>query len=227
MGCSLPLTQAGALLLAVTGLALGAAPGAVAAESEVRQFNNYIDSRYAGEYRMTIASQDDGSVSVTGQAKVDVRVFLVHYTYSYRGSEVWKDGRLLRFESSANDNGKKFTVAAAAEANGLRVTVNGGRERVLPPNVWTTTYWRLPDVNARGTPLPLLDADTGRDLTGTLQYVGESQVPIGGQMQNCTHYRVTSDVTVDLWYDGQERLVRQAWVEDNRQIVLQLAQVSH
>jgi hypothetical protein len=212
-------------LLAAVALALCPLAKTVAANVEVRQFNNFIDGKYAGEYRMTITGQDDGTVTMEGQAKVDIRVLLVHFTYNYRGKEVWKDGRLLRFDSSTNDNGKAFTVAAVAEPAGLRVAVNN-RERVSPLNVWVTTYWRLPDATARGAALPLLDADSGRDLSGTLQYVGQSQVAVAGQLQDCVHYRVTGGVQVDLWYDAQERLVRQEWVEENRRIVLQLAQVT-
>jgi hypothetical protein len=226
MGCSLPLIQPGALLLAVVGLVLGAVPRAVAADSEVRQFNNYVDGRYAGVYQMTITAQPDGTVTVAGHARVDIRIVLIRYTYSYDGTEVWKDGRLLQFNSNTVDNGKKFTVAAVADPNGLRVTVNN-QPRTSRPDVWVTTYWRLPNPNARGAPLPLLDADSGRDLTGTLQYVGDSQVAVAGQLQNCAHYRVTGDVTVDLWYDAQERLVKQEWVEDKRRVVLQLAQITH
>ena len=227
MGCSLRLPQPGVSLLAAVALALCTLTRAAAADAEVRQFNNFIDGRYAGVYRMTITGQDDGTVTMEGEAKVDIRVLLVRYTYSYRGREVWKDGRLLRFDSSTNDNGKAFTVAAVAEMDGLHITVNN-RPRVSPLNTWVTTYWHLPEANARGTPLPLLDADSDRDLTGTLQYVGESQLPVAGVLQNCAHYRVTGIVPqVDLWYDAQERLVRQEWIEDNRRVVLQLAQVHH
>jgi hypothetical protein len=226
MGCSLRLTQPGVSLLAAVALALAPLPRAAAADAEVRLFNNFIDGKYAGDYRMTITTQDDGTVTMDGQGKADIRILpLVRYTYSYRGREVWKDGRLLRFDSSCNDNGKAFTVTAVAEPDGLHVTVNN-RPRVSPLNTWVTTYWRLPEAAARGTELPLLDADSGKDLRGALQYVGESQVPVAGQLQNCTHYRVTGkEVQVDLWYDAQERLVRQEWVEQKSRIVLQLSQV--
>jgi hypothetical protein len=224
MGSSLRLTQSGVSLLAAVVLVLAALSRAGAADAEVRQFNNYIGGKYAGDYRMTITGQDDGTVTMDGVAKADIRILLVRYTYSYRGREVWKDGRLLRFDSSCNDNGKAFTVTAVAEPTGLRVTVNN-RQRVSPLNAWVTTYWRLPEAASRGSELPLLDADSDRDLKGTLQYVGESQVPIAGQLQNCTHYRVTGDVQVDLWYDASERLVRQEWVEQNQRVVLQLAKV--
>jgi hypothetical protein len=224
MGRSLRLTQPGALLVAAVALVPGALPRAAAADTEVRQFNNYIDGKYAGEYRMTITGQDDGTVTMAGQAKIDLRVLLARYTYNYQGTEVWKGGRLLRFDSATNDNGKQFTVSAVADPAGLRVTVNN-RERVSRPDVWVTTYWRLPPPGARGAGLALLDADTGQDLTGTLQYIGESQVAVAGQVQNCAHYRVTGGVQVNLWYDAQERLVRQEWVEDNHRAVLELGRL--
>jgi hypothetical protein len=143
------------------------------------------------------------------------------YTYSYRGTEVWKDGKLVRLDSTSNDDGKRYTVAAMAEDNSLRVKVNG-QERTTSPEVWTTSYWRLPDARFRNQAVPLLDADTGRDIRGNLQYLGTQQIQVAGKVQDCAHYRVTGGVKVDLWYDQQERLVRQEALEDGHRIVLEI-----
>jgi hypothetical protein len=213
------------MLMLIPGLAR-------AAEDEVRQFTVFIDNKEAGKYRMAIQRLDDGTTHVHGTADVRARILLVYtYTYSYRGTEVWKDGRLLRLDSSANDNGTKFTVNATAEDNALRVRVNG-QEHVTRGDAWTTTYWHLPGGDARGRPLTLLDADTGRELNGQLQYLGTNMFFVGGQRQNCSHYRLTGkevltrkDVMVDLWYDAQERLVRQEFLEDGHRTVLELAGV--
>lgn len=221
MALTLSLSHAAFVGCATVLLLAGAARSA---DVEVRDYQTYIDGRKAGDYHMTITGQDDGSVSMAAQANVNIRVLLVRYTYDYRGTEVWKGGRLVRFDSTTNDNGSRYTVSAAADGDGLRVRVNG-RERTGRADTWLTTYWHLPPAAQRGQALPLLDADSGRDLTGTLGYVGAEQVNVAGQMTDCAHYRVTGSVNVDLWYDAQERLVRQEWMEDRHKAVLQLVGV--
>lgn len=214
-----PYTVLTALLAVLT-----AAPLAMAADTEVRDFSVTVDGKRGGQHTMTITRQDDGSVSMTSTA--DVRLsFLAGlrvYRYSYRGTENWaKDGRLLRLESTSDDDGKRFSVLATAEGTNLRVRVNG-QDRMNRPDVWLTTYWRLPGPGQRNQAIALLDADTGKDIVARLQYVGPAQVNVAGQVQNMAHWRLTGGVQVELWYDGSERLVRQEFVEDGHRTVLEL-----
>lgn len=218
------LTHAGALLLLAAALVGPGVPRSAAADPEVRDYVTYIDGKRAGDYRMTITGHEDGSVTMQGQAAIRLRVFLVSYRYTYGGTEVWKGGRLAQLESRTDDNGKQYAVSALADANGVRVRVNNQEGRA-PADAWVTTYWRLPEARLRNGNLTLLDADTGRVLSATLQYVGAGQVSVAGQVQNCAHYRLSGQVQVDLWYDTRERLVRQEWVEDNHKAVLDLARV--
>ncbi len=197
---------------------------ATAADAETRDFAVLIDDKRAGEYHMTIARQDDGTVRMTGQADVRISYFIKTYTYSYRGTEIWKDGRLLRLDSSANDDGKRYALSAVSDGKAVRVQVNGV-EHSTRPDVWVTTYWHLADAKFRNQAVPLLDADTGKDINATLQYVGTSPINVGGQVQTCAHYRLSGSVQVDVWYDAQEHLVRQTAIEEGHRTALELKQI--
>jgi hypothetical protein len=200
------------------------APAARAADLETRDFVVRVDGKPAGDAHFTIHRQDDGTTQVSCDTDVRVSFLLVKYTYSYRGREIWKNGRLQRFDSTCDDNGKRYQIAAAAEEGGLRVSVNR-QERMARADVWLTSYWTLPDPRLRNQVIPLLDADNGRDLDCRLQYVGQVQLPVVGQLQNLHRYRLTGKVLVDLWYDAAERLVRQEWVEEGHRTSLELARV--
>jgi hypothetical protein len=215
----------GNLLAAVVLLFLAPGSRAAAADVEARDFTILVDGKRAGEYHMTITRQDDGSFTMTGQADVRVTVMIVKtYTYSYRGTEVWKDGRLVRFDSQTNDDGKRFVVSAVADGNNLRIKANG-QERLARPDIWLSTYWRLADPRFRNQGVPLVDADTGKDISATLQHVGSNSINVNGQMQTCVHYRVSGGVQVDVWYDAQERLVRQESIEEGHRTVLELSRI--
>jgi hypothetical protein len=70
----------------------------------------------------------------------------------------------------------------------------------------------------------LLDCDTGKDLRGNLRYVGMEPLLVGGQTQNCVHYQIR-EVHVDVWYDAQKRLVRQASLDDGHRVLLELTRI--
>jgi hypothetical protein len=212
-------------LLPLAGLAVVVLAGtAPAADTEVRQYATTVDGRPAGAYTMTITRRDDGSTVMQGKADVLIKFFggLRVYRYDYAGTEVWKDGRLQQLESQTTDDGKSYRVSASKDGDRLSVSVNG-QARPVPGDIWVTTYWRFPEKAV--TPMVLLDADTGRTLNATLQQLGPGKVSVAGQAVACTHYRVKHELAVDLWFDGQGRLLRQEWVEEGKRVVLELQSV--
>jgi hypothetical protein len=216
------ISKASLFLVFSTGLLLAGAGRAQ--EVEHRAYAILVDGKRAGDYHMAITRRDDGVSVMSGHADVRVSYLVYRYTYRYRGVESWKDGRLLHLESSCNDNGKAFSVNAAAEGDALNVQVNG-RQHACPLEAWTTTYWRLPDKKHRNQQVTLLDCDSGRVLNATLQYVGPSELQIAGARWTCARYRLNGDINADLWYDDQERLVREDTIEDGHRTVIELAHI--
>src|SRR5262249_1599176 len=152
---------------------------------------------------------------------VVVKILIKKYVYTCQAREVWKDGRLHQASSQCNDDGKQYQVSAVAQADGVRVRVNG-RERTARADIWLSSYWTLPNPKIRNQVIPVLDIDNGRDMQVRLQNLGAAQITVAGQMQNVQHYRLTGTVRIDLYYDANERLVRQEWVEDGHPTVLEL-----
>jgi Family of unknown function (DUF6134) len=206
-------------------LLLGGLPAARAADTEVREFAVLINGKRSGDYRLTLARQDDGTVTATLQGAMRVtKLGVTWYHYSYRGTEVWKDGRLQRLESTCDDDGKQYSVLATAEGGGLRVKVNG-REHTSPAEVWVTSFWQLPPAAYHNGPVRLLGCDDGKDIRGHFQMMGRLQINAAGQLMDCTRCRVLSAEPHELWYDGQGRMVRQEWVEDGYQVTFELTRV--
>ncbi len=213
--------QAGSAILAVA--LLGGSP-APAAEVETRDFQVLVDGKLAGTAQMTINKQDEGGYVMSCDTDLRVRVLLVTYTYSYRGREEWKDGRLLRFASTGNDDGKRFDVTAAAEGDKLRLKVNN-QERLVRGDAWLSSYWRQPDANLVNQEVAIIDADTGHELTARVVFVAQEQRSVAGTAQSVQHFRLQGKTLVDLWYDASGRLVRQEWLEDGHKTLLELARL--
>ena len=211
--------------IAAIGLFASLTISSSAAETEIRDFQVTVDGKKAGDYRMTIERLPDGSLSMNGRANVNVTYLVYRYQYSYQGTETWRAGRLLQLTSRAFDDGKNYALEAVAQADGLFIRANGHQFIERSP-VWTTTYWQLPDTRYRGPNLTLLDADTGRLLHGRWQAVGKEAVRVGGYVQTCSHFALSTDRSrADLWYDGEDRLVRQDSVEDGHRTVLALVRL--
>jgi len=196
-----------------------------AADTETRDFNVNVDGKRAGAAHMKFEGADDGTITMSSDTDVTVPILVVNtFKYRYRGTEVLKDGRLLKFESTCNDDGKRYVVTAAAEDKGVRVKANK-QERIVSKDVWLTSYWHRPDNNVVNQTVPLVDADTGRDLEAKVSYVGQEEVAINGQTQKVLHFRLTGKVEVDLWYDSADRIVRQEWMEDGHKMLVELAKI--
>jgi hypothetical protein len=207
----------GGLILAL-GLVVSLSARATDLSTEQRDFTIYVDGDRAGNYSMSITQRDDGSETMSASANVRVKYLagLKVYTYTYRGTETWKDGRLVNFSCSGSDDGKDFAVSAMPEGDGLRLRANN-QVRIVRPDIWLTTYWHLADPIFRNKGVPLVDADTGLDLAVQLRYVETRQMKVAGEVQNCTHYKVSGETQAELWYDSQERLIRlTSWSDGHR-----------
>ena len=179
-----------------------------------------VDGKPAGTHVLAIKTADNGTVTVSADTSVKVRVAIITYSYTFRGTETWKDGRLLALESATNDDGKKHAVAAKADKDGTSVTANG-KELLVKGDAWTTLRWQLPADKKRAA-LTLIDADTGKTAAGKLELVGLEKVSVAGKVLEANHYRLTGGMKADLWYDGLDRLVRQESVEEGHKTVLEL-----
>jgi hypothetical protein len=195
-----------------------------AVQEERREFKIYVDGKERGSFRMRVREHADGSEVMSGEAEIALNFVVYSYRYNSRGWEKWKDGRVQQLENVADYNGKRYTVKAVAHENVLKVNANG-QDRSLPPEAWLTSYWRLPAAKYRNRALPLLDSDKGRDLRAELKFLGTQPLNVEGSMQNCDHYRVSGDVQVELWYDSQDRMVRQESVESGHQTSLILTRI--
>jgi YD repeat-containing protein len=198
-----------------------------AADVESREFRVLVDNKLAGKAVMGFNRADDGTTTVSCDTKVEVKILFVKYVYTYRGQEVWKDGRLVSFGSSCNDDGKQFQVTAAAQNQNVllrTVTLADGKteERMVPADVWLSSYWSQPANAVINKTIPIFDADNGKDISARVIYVGGENHNRFGQVQ---HFRLEGKNNVDLWYDATGRLVRQDFLEQGHRTVLELAEL--
>jgi hypothetical protein len=190
---------------------------------ETRHFDVSVDGSKAGMYQMTFQTQPDGAIKVTHQARVRyTSLAIFRYTYAFDGTEVWKNGQLQQWECTANDNGTRYATTARRDDKGFRIKVND-KERLVRPDFWLTTYCFTPEVQMWGENHRLIEADTGKEMHSSLNFIGGEERVFAGKKAVCAHMRLRGSAHVDVWYDAQGRLAHQESVEDGHRMVLQLS----
>ena len=113
-------------------------------------------------------------------------------------------------------------MLAVKEGPGMRVRVNN-LEKISRGEAWATTFWCLPDPTKRKGLIPLIDAESGKDVDGNLQFQGQQLTSIAGQNVNVNKYKVFSKSNTDLWFDGTDRIVKQSWLEDGHKVEVEMS----
>jgi YD repeat-containing protein len=189
--------------------------------AEERTFSVSIDGKPAGECVLSIRPESDGSLAITCGADIraDQRP---GYSFTYRGSEVWKDGRLIRLDGRGSEAGRDGGIRLRAGTDGYALK-GSLKEVTVRGEVWPSTYALRPDPDAK--PL-LVDVLSGDVLRAKVENVGADRVTVAGKPVPATHYRVTAGGAVtDVWYDGASRLVRRTWARDGRAVVMELVRL--
>ncbi|MEL7393942.1 MAG: DUF6134 family protein, partial [Pseudomonadota bacterium] len=96
----------------------------------------------------------------------------------------------------------------SAETDGDELQVESTKfDGVLPLTIIPSSHWnRLQVYQDR-----MLSTETGEVLDIEVETIGEDIVEVDGEALETTHYRLKSDLTVDLWYDDQSRWVKLAF----------------
>jgi hypothetical protein len=192
-------------------------------DTEHREFSVFVDGKDAGVSRMTLVQKDDGTTYMSGTVNVKFRHLLIaEYVLKIETQEVWKNGRLISMNTKSNENGKKNDISVAAEGSLTRLRVNGA-DRMIKPETWTTSFWRLADARFHNKQIPILECDTGKEFNCELKYLETVPLKVGKDVQNCYHFRVSSAPgPVDLWFDQYHRLVKQEFTESGHKTIVQL-----
>jgi Family of unknown function (DUF6134) len=187
---------------------------------EERTFSVAIDGKPGGTMVLEWQRRNDGATSVTLRA--DYRLEgPTAYGFDCRGTEMWKDGRLVRFEGLGSENGIKggITLVAGKDAYALKAGVKEVRVR---GEVWPTTGMMPPEPDRK--PL-VVDAITGDVLHAKVEKVGADRIEVAGKLVATTHYRVIAGASRwDVWYDENNCLAKRVWMRDGRTVI---AHVTH
>lgn len=214
---ALPLVLAGPLTTRAAG------PEVITVET--RTYDIFVDHKKSGQSTLHLARYGDGTEVVSTDAKLTVSWTVFTYVYEFHGQERWQRGRLEALSSRAVDGGRHLALAATRTEHGLTIRKLSGSPAAIPEFEATTNYWSQPAADPIGSDLKILDADNGKIYNARYQRVGYEDVPVADQRLACSRCRISGGAEVELWFDSQGLLVRQAGKEDGHHVELRLVSI--
>ena len=143
---------------------------------------------------------EDTVVDTTIEAGLKV-LFVKVFDYRHRSREVWRDGRLIAFDSETVDDGKRMFVKARASREGLRVESSSG-SYVAPLGTMVGSLWNPATLNQR----QLIHVENGQLENIRIAALGtESVYGHDGRRIEAARYRLAGSVDMDLWYGLPEK----------------------
>lgn len=179
----------------------------VATDGAVIDFTVLRKGKPFGSHVLTFERDDNGKLEVTTDVDLQVKFGpITAFKYRLDSVEEWIDGQLVALNGKSNNDGRKGEVVAQAEGGDL--LVDGTKfDGALPIGTIPSSHWNRLQVYQN----QMLSTETGEVLDIDVEVIGDDTVQVGDQMVDATHYRLKSDLTVDLWYDRQSRWVKLAF----------------
>lgn len=142
-------------------------------------------------------ARDGERIEVRIAIDLAVRVLgITAYRYTHRNTELWSGERLLSIDSETDRNGRAYRVQARANGRGIEVEGTQSGRYLAPPDAVSTSYWHghfLRSVK--------IDTQGGRLLRTSIEELGEETLRIAGIESPARRFRVSGDLTLDIWYD--------------------------
>ncbi|MCR9196923.1 MAG: DUF6134 family protein [Hyphomonas sp.] len=179
----------------------------VATDGAVIDFTVLRKGKPFGSHVLTFERDDNGKLEVTTDVDLQVKFGpITAFKYRLDSVEEWIDGQLVALNGKSNNDGRKGEVVAQAEGGDL--LVDGTKfDGALPIGTIPSSHWNRLQVYQN----QMLSTETGEVLDIDVEVIGDDTVQVGDQMVDATHYRLKSDLIVDLWYDRQSRWVKLAF----------------
>ena len=151
-------------------------------------------------------SEDGGDLIATTSIRLRAGLGPVTvFRYEHDNTERWRDDQLVAMDARTLKDGDTFEVSVRSTGDGLQVDgVDPEGETVSQ----TVSAGILPSSHWHGYPASMsemLNTEHGTVMDTTVEFLGETEIEGDGGMIPVKHYRLSSSLTVDLYYDENGR----------------------
>ena len=172
---------------------------------KIIEFDIYRNKQHIGKHVFTFKEIDE-QLTVESEINFQIKKFgVVLYKYHVKGTEFYKDGKLIKFNSKTNQNGKKKYVNMKLE-DGEYLIDGSSYKGVAPINYLLGTWWNHSIVESEAQ----ISAVSGRIIKQKVTFLGKETIKIGNKNYKTLHFNFSSTdkklkkdkkLNTDVWYE--------------------------
>ena len=172
------------------------------------EFDIYRNNTHIGKHIFTFKKKDD-LLEVYSKINFQIKKFgIVFYTYYVEGTEVYKDGKMIKFNSKTNQNGKEKYVNLTLENEEYIIDGSSYKGKV-PTDYLLGTWWNHAIVKSKAQ----ISAVSGRIIEQKVTFLGKETIKFGGKTYDALHFNFSSTdhklnkdkkLNTDVWYDEKK-----------------------
>jgi len=171
------------------------------------EFDIYRNNKHIGKHIFSF-KKTDNEIAVESEIKFQIKKLgVVLYKYYVKGTEYYKDGKLIKFNSKTNQNGKEKYVNLKAEGNDLIIDGSSFKGKVSHEYL-LGTWWNHSIVKAPAQ----ISAVSGRIIKQKVTFLGKEEIKLGNKTFKTLHFNFSSTdeklkegkkLNTDVWYDEE------------------------
>ena len=169
------------------------------------EFDIYRNNQFIGKHIFSFKKLD-GQLAVESEINFEIKKFgVVLYTYHVEGTEIYEDGKLIKFNSKTNQNGKEKYVNMILKDGAY--TIDGSSyQGKAPVDYLLGTWWNHSIVKAPAQ----ISAVSGRLIKQNVTFLGKEIIKFNDKSFHTLHFNFSSTdkklaagkkLNTDVWYD--------------------------
>ena len=169
------------------------------------EFDIYRNNKHIGKHIFSFTRSND-QLSVESEINFVIKKFgIVLYKYHVKGKEVYKDGKLIKFNSKTNQNGKEKYVNMKLENDEFIIDGSSYKGKT-PIDYLLGTWWNHSIVKAEAQ----ISAVSGRIIKQKVTFLGKETIKFANNTYETLHFNFSSTdkklnknkkLNTDVWYD--------------------------
>ena len=169
------------------------------------EFYIYRNNKHIGTHIFSFKKSGD-EIAVRSEIKFEIKKFgVVLYKYYAEGVEIYKDDKLIKFNSNTNQNGKSKYVNMKL-LDDMYIIDGSSYKGKAPVDYLLGTWWNHSIVEAAAQ----ISAVSGRIINQKVTFLGKEKIKINGEIFKTLHFNFSSTekklkknkkLNTDVWYD--------------------------
>ena len=169
------------------------------------EFDIYRNNKNIGKHIFSF-KKSNGQLEVESAINFKIKKLgIIFYKYHVKGTEFYKDGKLVKFNSKTNQNGKEKYVNMELE-NGQHIIDGSSYQGKAPIDYLLGTWWNHSIVKAKAQ----ISAVSGRIIKQKVTFLGKETIKIDDKSYKTLHFNFSSTdkklskkkkLNTDVWYD--------------------------